>query len=358
MKASPLRSGLVFLCVTALTLGAVPAPAFAEADPVMGSIAGKVIDERSGRPVPNVVVRAHAITRNERLPDVMTDERGTFYLQQAPAAVYSFTLTENGVEYALAERINARAMTSFLLEGCFELDRESRTATIGDCRSGLIPEARVATIGPHRFLRPEPAATARADSILQGPRIGHEIACWPYDEFIQTAANIQSDVRIVSARVYFHADQSPNFYYVDLTPPSYASALPRPLRETRQVTYYVEAVNENRDTGRSPTRTVDVTSRQECRQRNPGTAYIAGNPNMAVGATQAGLPPIPAGFQPLGIGSFVNAAGVVTPMAAGAGGGGGIGTTGWVLIIAAAAGGATGIYLALDDDEASLITTP
>ena len=120
-----------------------------------GSLAGKVFDKQTEALVPNVTIDAYALTSGEEF-HVVTDAGGGYVVDNAPTSVYSFTLRAGGTDYVVQERLDLRVGMPFLLESCFELDGETNTAhVLEECDSGLVEEARVATIGPHRFLKPQ-----------------------------------------------------------------------------------------------------------------------------------------------------------------------------------------------------------
>ena len=154
MTTSRLRFAAALICATSLVAIGVPVPALSQSAQIMGSITGKIFDADSRTPLSNVTVRAHAITTNQSLRASTTDGHGSFFVPDAPAAIYTFTLVHQGVEYPVTERLDARAGMTFLLESCFRLDKGAKTASVilGNCSSELVAQALVVTIGPHRFL--------------------------------------------------------------------------------------------------------------------------------------------------------------------------------------------------------------
>ena len=154
MTTSRLRFAVALICATSLVAIGVPVPALSQSAQIMGSITGNIFDADSRTPLSNVTVRAHAITTNQSLRASTTDGHGSFFVPDAPAAIYTFTLVHQGVEYPVTERLDARAGMTFLLESCFRLDKGAKTASVilGNCSSELVAQALVVTIGPHRFL--------------------------------------------------------------------------------------------------------------------------------------------------------------------------------------------------------------
>jgi hypothetical protein len=332
---------------------------------VRGSIAGKVFDSSTKKLVPNVSVAAATITGEETLA-ATTDESGTFFMAGAPAAVYSFSLRVEGVDFPVRERMDVRVAMPFLLESCFELDRATRTAAVRrECQSGFVEEARVATIGPHRFLLPEgfQDATQPAAGDLQpgGTGIEHDgIECLTHDHFPLVDAAIRPGATVQTSRVYFRSDKYPDFYYVDMTGShptvdDFRAVLPKPGPETERIIYYVESVDTNFDTVQTPEFDPEVIAADECARRGVPAWWTGDDPSIIIGATAPGAAAIPPGFQAVGITGFVNSLGVLTSIGGGAGGAAAGTAVSTVLVVSggAAAAAATGIVVATGGDEAS-----
>jgi hypothetical protein len=393
MTTSPIRSGLACLCALALVVAGSPLSALAENEPV-GSITGKVFDGDSRTPLPNVVVRAHAITAHQNLAGVSTDERGTFFIPEAPASIYTFTLVEDGVDYPVTQRLDARAGMTFLLDSCLRLDRETRTASVvaGDCTSEFVAEAQVVTIGPHRFLRPqspgeplslfppeqtsddepavpeaeeasdgagalqpdpaqpdatEPERVGETEEAPQGLFIEHdELDCLQHDQFPLVISFVRPGPDVETCRVYFRSDKYPDFYWVQAnvkpeTADDFEAILPKPSAETERIIYYVEAVDKEYRI--SQTAEADPEVNDEACTRDPAGAYYQGaTPDIVVGATTAGAAAVPPGFQALGITGFISAAGVTSAVTAAAAAGGAAAgaaglSTGLVIVVSGAA---------------------
>lgn len=172
------------------------------------------------------------------------------------------------------------------------------------------------------------------------PLIQHEaIECILNDQYVELHATIEppSDIRV--ARVYFRSELYPEFYYVEMSGDGdqFQAVLPRPAEETKQVIYYIEAVNHAFLAAQTLESSMQVvTAESECERRGPNPIYFAGtNPGIIIGATSSSVSAIPPGFQIGGIVSTITSAGA----AAGVGGGIGAGTAAG---IAAAGGAATG----------------
>ena len=369
-----------------------------------GSLAGKVFDKQTEALVPNVTIDAYALTSGEEF-HVVTDAEGGYVVDNAPTSVYSFTLRAGGTDYVVQERLDLRVGMPFLLESCFELNGETNTAhVLEECDSGLVEEARVATIGPHRFLKPqdiprhdpegqpaedgivepdpegshpdqEPDPTDEqpeqldlaaedsdfADSSMAMPEaIAHdELECLTYDHYPLVDANIAPGDMIQISRVYFRSDKYPDFYYVDMGPEhptidDFQAILPKPSRETERIYYYVESVDANFDSLQTPEYDPEVLEVQACKDRG-ATWFDGDEPGIIIGATQGGAAAIPPGFQAAGITGFVSSLGILTSLggAAAAAGGGVASSTGLVLVVAggtAAAAGTTVVVIIIDDE--------
>lgn len=374
-----------------------------------GTLAGRVFEKSSDQHVPDVTISAYALTSNEEF-QTMTDATGGFHVENAPTSVYSFSLRVDGVEYVVQERLDVRVGMPFLLESCFELDGDTRTAHVLDpCDSGLVEPARVATIGPHRFLIPEnpryqepqapaeqsspapssdaggsdidssaptePGATGTTDlpaenselpidlvagedsgSVMPDAILHEELECLTYEHFPIVDANIAPGDMIQISRVYFRSDKYPDFYYVDMGPEhptidDFQAILPKPSPETERIYYYVESVDSNFDTLQTPEFDPEVLEVQACEERG-GLWFLGEDPNIVVGATTAGAAALPPGFQAVGITGFVSSLGVLTTVSGAAAAGGGVASTsGLVLVVAGGTAAAAGTTVAVTGDE-------
>ncbi len=329
---------------------------------IRGTIAGKVYDSKSRSLLPQVTVSARTIGIEESF-EAVTDASGTYSLADAPAAVYAFTLKSGGLEVPVKERMDLRVSMPFLLESCFELDAEKKTASVrGECSSGFVEEARVASIGPHRFLLPDriqeqPAVGDVAPSMPTG--IEHPgIECLTQDHYPRVDAGIRPGDEVQTSRVYFRSDKYADFYYIEMTKEhptidDFQGILPKPGPETERIIYYLESVDTNFDNLQTPEFAPEVIDAEECRRRG-APAWFEGEPSIVVGATTPGAAAIPPGVQAVGITGFLNSLGVLTTIGGGAAGGVVGSTAGAVLIVGGgAAAAATGVVIATGGDEAS-----
>jgi hypothetical protein len=181
------------------------------------------------------------------------------------------------------------------------------------------------------------------------PVITHQaLECLPNNQFPQLDATIRPGTDVQTAKVYFRSALHPDFYYVLMNRPAGANSpdlfqaiLPMPSPETAKVIYYIEAVSQAYHSARTAESLSDVASDSDCKRRDPAAAFFTGErPGIVVGATRAGAPSVPPGFQAAGIVSFVSAAGVTS------GTGGGIGAGTGVLIAAGAAAAVGGAVAA------------
>ena len=411
LSAAP--TGVIALVAALASLA--PVPSSDAAAVARGSLAGKVFDKHTEALVADVTVAAYALTSGEEF-HVVTDANGSYLVEDAPTGVYSFTLAAEGEDYVVQERLDVRVGMPFVLESCFELDGETNTAhVLEECDSGLVEEARVATIGPHRFLKPqdireqdpegepepdgivEPdpessdGATPEQDPPEQDPKdeqpgqagqldpatedsdladpfmampdaIAHdELECLTYDHFPLVDANIAPGEMIQISRVYFRSDKYPDFYYVDMgaenpTIDDFRAILPKPSRETERIFYYVESVDANFDSLQTPEYDPEVLEVQDCEDRG-GSWFQGEEPSIVIGATSGGAAAIPAGFQAAGITGFVSSVGVLSSVGVAAATGGGVAaasSTGLVIVVAGTTAAVAGTTVVVTgDDEAS-----
>jgi hypothetical protein len=348
MSSTVMRCALVALATVLLTSGAHTRQTFSQPETPTGSVSGKVFEKASRAALAGVTVRAHLITTNQWFAGEPTDARGGFYIAEVPAGIYAFSLEHEGKEYPVSGRLDVRVGMAFLLESCFQLDTGSGTANVlRECKSEVYAESQVVSIGPHRFFRPQDESLAYEDSEMEqlGVRVEHAgIDCIAHDKYAQFEATIKPGEDVATSRVYFRAEQYPDFYYVEMegNGDNFMAILPKPSPETERIIYYIEAVDFEFNSAQSDEHAPEVTDSESCERRDPATAYFVGEaPNIVVGSVGSGLPAVPAGFQAAGITGFISATGVVTGTAAGAG----LSTAGTIIVAGGAAVGSTAVVI-------------
>ena len=361
MRYDNLRSAIVSFCVLVLALGPVASQLLAASSDVTGRVAGQVLDRATGMPVAGARIEARRITTNEVFasPGTGTDALGSYLIDDVPAGIYAVNIIHDGTRFAVEERFDVRVGTSYLLEACFELDSRSQTASLREpCLSGLYAETQVVSLGgAGRYFHPDlPPATA-GETVTPSPllTIDHVgLECITRDAFAQLDTEILRQLDVAFALLYFRAAQHPDFYSLDLRASGgeFQTFFPRPLPETTEIVYYVEATDKSGSVVQTDEFTAPVLSVEECRDKDPAAVFFTGgNPAITVGSTIPGAAAQPAGFMTTGIASYVSTSGAVVAATAG-----GLSTTQTILIIAAAAGAVTAIILvATKEEEASEI---
>ena len=374
-KPTSRASALAVLLTLLMSQGAVAAP-FAR-----GSIAGKIFDKATQELLENVTIGARALTSNETF-EATTDADGVYHVADAPDGVYAFTLRFRGIDYPVPERFDVRVGTPFLLESCFEIDRKTLAANVrAECDSGFTEQARIVSIGPHRFLIPQEspqqenpsdqeqppsdptspevdgAGPAPSQAFIVPENIEHqELECLVRDMFPIVDADISPGDEVQTSRVYFRSDKYPDFYYVEMvaknpTIDDFRAVLPKPGAETERIYYYLEAIDSNFDSLQTPEFDPAVLDVEDC-DVDPAAMYNGADPEIVIGATTGGAAAIPPGFQALGITGFVSSIGVLTTVGGAAAATGGIvSTTGLVLVVAGGTAAAAGTVVVTTTGE-------
>lgn len=186
-------------------------------------------------------------------------------------------------------------------------------------------------------------ATLHAQPIIEHS----ELDCMRQGEFVVVLSGIDPEDDVQTAKVYFRSSLYRDFYYVEMTyrDGQYVGILPQPSPETRQVIYYLEALDSAFSTARS--REYDADVRGGCRQEPAAAYFPGGDPGITVGATVSGGSSIPPGFTVAGIIGTITAAGTVSGV------GGGIGAATAVAVGSAVAAGAGAAVLTTGGDDAT-----
>jgi hypothetical protein len=164
---------------------------------------------------------------------------------------------------------------------------------------------------------PDPAAPVTATTILHDP-----IGCMIAGQFPLVNARIEPAASVARARVYFRSVQSPNWFYVEMTPAEggvgFSGKLPRPKLEASPVTYYIQATTtEFGDAQIGEVESIVVTDAGECEER--AIAPIGGPGEVTVFSAATGAAIAPAGFAAGGLALTVGTIALLLGGAAAAG---------------------------------------
>jgi hypothetical protein len=153
--------------------------------------------------------------------------------------------------------------------------------------------------------------TSRLKAETAPPAIEHvPLRCVKERENPIVKAGVVAKAELQKNRVYFKAHQHPDWYYVDmraLKTPDYAALLPQPLAGTRQIDYYVQALDVTLQASRTDEYGPEVT-RSACRRDVVLPKDF--DRGIVIGGTKAGQPSTPPGFSKAGIVAFITVAGV------------------------------------------------
>lgn len=172
------------------------------------------------------------------------------------------------------------------------------------------------------------------------PEIQHApLLCLEPASFPELDARVISASAVQRTRIYFKAHQFPDWYYVEMKAveaAKYMALLPQPMAGTTHIDYYVYALDSQFQTGQTDQYMPSV-AKDRCTIEKKRDDKRKPTPQIVVGGTKEGQPPIPPGFRGLGIVAFITIAGATI---AGAALGGGVAATGAGGAAAAGAGGA------------------
>lgn len=179
----------------------------------------------------------------------------------------------------------------------------------------------------------------------EGATIDHGgVACVVAGKFPRIDARITPPERVAKARTFFHADDDASWYYVEMTADAgeFRGVLPKPLKATKRIHYYVEATDKDVSQARTQEFAAEVVADAAACPNRGMVAAMAVASKVVVGVP-AGAAATPAGFA----GNSVAAAGAAGGAAGGAGGGigtaalvvGGVVIAGGAAVAAVAAGG-------------------
>jgi hypothetical protein len=138
------------------------------------------------------------------------------------------------------------------------------------------------------------------------------VGCIVAGKYPKMNACFSPTANLARARVYFRAEGTPNWYFVDMKSdaPCFQGILPRPRKTIKKLEYHVEAF----DKSFAETRTADflpdvVEKESECKKDTPAAPFL-NNATVTVGAA-AGAPVAPVGFALGSLSTTAITAGVV-----------------------------------------------
>jgi len=144
-----------------------------------------------------------------------------------------------------------------------------------------------------------------------------------FDALVEPAGNVEV------ARIYFRAQQHPDYYWVKMEPGAtgFEAIIPAPSAETEAIVYYVEAVSKGFDSGRTDEFTVRVIDDEGDCDGEVVALYTGPEPTIVVVGSTAGAAAIPPGFAGAGIAGGIagGVAGGIPPWVWGVGAAGVIG---------------------------------
>ena len=115
--------------------------------------------------------------------------------------------------------------------------------------------------------------------------------------------------------VYFRKQGTQALYYVLMkgTPPEQAATLPRPLPETKNIDYYVQASDKIAHTRKTQNYLPEVLPVSSCSAK--GVPVGPKGAGLTIGLTEAGQPPIPEGFNKDDIAKVILITGAIVTLA-------------------------------------------
>lgn len=202
---------------------------------------------------------------------------------------------------------------------------------------------------------PSPSSAHAAVQARNGVAIAHDrMMCMIAGKFPELRARLDPADQVARARVDFHGEGDPRWYYVDMKAKEgvFTGTLPKPLKEIGKVHYYIEVL----DKGLAPTQTEEYTSdvvESGGLCADPKKVAVAvGSASVKVGVP-GGAPGVPAGFSAagvLGVGAATAGAAAATGAATAAG------HTTAIVLGALGAGAVAGGVVAVTRDSSSLPT--
>jgi hypothetical protein len=138
---------------------------------------------------------------------------------------------------------------------------------------------------------PSPAPTATT--------IDHDpVGCMVAGQFPLIETRIEPAASVARARVYFHANGSENWYYVEMTPgeAGFVGKLPRPKLEASPISYYIQAATTEFGEGQTPEVAAIVVNEPSDCPEDMKLAAIGPPGEVTVFSAATGAAIAPAGF--------------------------------------------------------------
>ncbi len=146
------------------------------------------------------------------------------------------------------------------------------------------------------------------------PTITHQkLSCIPADGNAKIYASVSSSASLASVRVYYHAEQFKQDYYMEMRRAEenlYWATLPIPKSETKQVEYRIVTKDMDGAEGTTEKYVVDVKSNCDSSLTEVEKKYAS---NLVIGLTDDQQNPIPDGFKCDGVISKITVIGVLMP---------------------------------------------
>jgi hypothetical protein len=280
---------------------AVPHPALLAAP--AGTIEGAVTV--GSRPLGGATLAFVNLTHGS-IHRAVSDATGRF-TAEVPAGQYAVA-TETG-----AGLVVERAPSTITVSG--------GQAAVADIGLLALPSAMAQDPAPEAQAQmpalPDPSAPVTATTILHDP-----IGCMIAGQFPLVNARLEPAASVARARVYFRSVQSPNWFYVEMTPAEggvgFSGKLPRPKLEASPVTYYIQGTTtEYGDAQIGEVESIVVSDAGECEDR--AIAPIGGPGEVTVFSAATGAAIAPAGFAAGGLALTVGTIALLIGGAAAAG---------------------------------------
>ncbi len=181
------------------------------------------------------------------------------------------------------------------------------------------------TLATGAFAAPAPQADPAVKKAVPGESSRLSIAHDPL-KCLSTEARPLVDAKVLPGKemeqsfVYFRAAGTEDYYYVLMTARAaedLVGELPRPLPSIRAIDYYVQALDLQSYSKKTPEYAPPVTDRTVCRDERTATAVVTPSSpreGLTVGLTRAGQSPVPEGFNKEDIAKVILVTGAVVSL--------------------------------------------